>query len=298
MGARPWHAFEGRKSISGISINSTNPAAPIAIQRWALNGAALAAQGIALSGTIGFRLTGSLTGISSGGVVIWAVAGGTVSGTDGVASAPTTLSAAGKFTTVRLTVSLSSLFQAGREMEFLKFFGYRIGTDVVPVMDPYGAMVSGDELVPPDEAGGLPPFEEISDDLGVDLDIQTDMQKSFILAKGMRNLSLAICRRLSTPRGALALVGDDPDYGLDLRGMLNQDLTQAELQALGGEIDEELRKDERIHSADVLVTFTLATSTLTVEINLETVAGPHRLVLGVSERTLEVINEGLDQGAQ
>jgi hypothetical protein len=140
--------------------------------------------------------------------------------------------------------------------------------------------------------GGLPPTDPAAADaeLGVDLDVMTDLPPSFTLARGFKNLANAIVRRLSTPKGALAKFGDDPDYGLGLMGWLNASRTTAEVQALGGEIEEQVTADERIQSAEVTVEFSHETSTLSVDLALTTAAGPFRLVLAASQRTVEVIN--------
>lgn len=134
-----------------------------------------------------------------------------------------------------------------------------------------------------------------SSELGVDFDVLDDMRSSFVLCGGYRNLGNAIARRLSTPSGALAAVGDDPDYGYDLRGLLGEDLTDSEIQALGARIQQEVMKDERVQAAEVNVTYSLANYSLAVEINLETATGPFRLVLGIGEASVDVIDEGLQQ---
>lgn len=62
----------------------------------------------------------------------------------------------------------------------------------------------------------------------------------------------ATLRRLITARGTLP---DDPDYGLDVRGMLNRGFPMQKLRDLSGQIRSEITKDDRIADAVVNVTF-------------------------------------------
>lgn len=134
-------------------------------------------------------------------------------------------------------------------------------------------------------------------ELGVDLDVVSDLNPSFILCSGFRNLGNAIARRLSTPPGALALIGDDPDYGYDLRGQLNAEMSQEEIGRIGTDIETEVMKDDRVQSASVVATYTWAAYDLAVEIDILTKSGPFRLILGVSAVTVDVLNEGIERSA-
>lgn len=66
----------------------------------------------------------------------------------------------------------------------------------------------------------------------------------------------ASIRRLTTPRGALI---DDPDYGLDIRTILNRAASQRDLRALSGALQGEIQKDDRVALADVRLTVDLRT---------------------------------------
>jgi len=66
-------------------------------------------------------------------------------------------------------------------------------------------------------------------------------------------ISMALLRRVDCPRGQMP---DDRDYGIDLRGMLNRGITQADLAAIGGKVRSEWAKDDRVSSATVVVTQT------------------------------------------
>lgn len=62
----------------------------------------------------------------------------------------------------------------------------------------------------------------------------------------------AIARRFQTPRGTLL---DDPDYGFDLRGRLHVGLTQQQLRSLQSACIGEAKKDERVETVSVLLSF-------------------------------------------
>jgi hypothetical protein len=130
-------------------------------------------------------------------------------------------------------------------------------------------------------------------EFGVDLDVLTDLPPSFALASGWRNLGNAIARRLSTPAGALARIGDDPDYGFDLRGLLNADVSVQDVAILGPRIEHEVEKDDRVLQAAVASVFTWQEYSLAVSIDVLTASGPFRLILGVGQLSVDVINERL-----
>jgi hypothetical protein len=212
----------------------------------------------------------------------------------GVASAEYVAPASGVRATPRLEIDLATLYAGGRLVEYLKLFAYAPGGGAPPHIDGYTLVVSGD----PEPA--LPmadlPEEEMPDPLGTDIDVLTDLRPSFVLASGLTNLGQAIARRLCTPAGALAAIGDDPDYGFDIRELLNDDLTEREISALGPRLESEVRKEERILGAEVAFLYSFASYQLAVDFNLDTQEGPFRLVLGITDRSVEVINAGLSTG--
>ena len=104
---------------------------------------------------------------------------------------------------------------------------------------------------------------------------------------GITVLANALYRRVSSPRGCLAIY--DPNYGYDLAANLNEDIaTAADVARIGADMDAEFRKDARVYASQTVVTFTpnaggpglgaLQTSTLVTP-----ASGPaFKLVLGVS----------------
>ena len=100
---------------------------------------------------------------------------------------------------------------------------------------------------------------------GTDLSCVTDLTEDLaeVDPNSVQGIAEALIRRLITPRGALP---DDPDYGYDLRGLLNRGTTLAELRNASGQARSEVRKDDRVRDADVAASFTLGNSTLNVTI--------------------------------
>jgi len=122
-------------------------------------------------------------------------------------------------------------------------------------------------------------------DFGTDFSALPDL--SFVLQSGQANLAEAIARRLMTPRGGLFY---DPTYGMDLRGYLNEALTDATRYEIETLVAAECEQDERVLAATATVVEGAPNSrTIQVSIELETAAGPFRLILAVSAVAVEVL---------
>lgn len=135
-------------------------------------------------------------------------------------------------------------------------------------------------------------------DLGVDIACINEIPSSFSLAKGYTNLAMALLRRLQTPRGFLAeAFDDDPEYGYDLLERLNDELTEAELGGIDGEVEAELRKDERVEDITTSFVFSRADNAAELTIDVHTADGPFRLILKISDLTTTILNEGLPSAA-
>jgi phage baseplate assembly protein W len=88
-------------------------------------------------------------------------------------------------------------------------------------------------------------------DYGTDLDFADDLDSLGRNVEGFELLGQALWRRLRTPQGQLI---DDPDYGLDIAGMLSQPIAQAEQLTLPSRIRGEVLKDPRVESVAVTLT--------------------------------------------
>ena len=122
-------------------------------------------------------------------------------------------------------------------------------------------------------------------DFGTDLDLLTDLTINMRTISGRPALGQALARRLQTPRGRLL---KHPNYGFDLAGRINDDLTQAEIAAIASDVEAECLKDERVLACSVSSVF--AASTLTVVITVTDAAGPFALVLAVSAVNVTLVS--------
>lgn len=119
---------------------------------------------------------------------------------------------------------------------------------------------------------------------GTDLDCSTDLTPDMRLVdpSSRKAIAQAIIRRLSTPRGGLPM---SPEYGLDVRGMLNTGLLARDLAGIAGRVRLEIVQDDRIDTADVRGEYSHETSTLDLTIWVTPVdrsLGAFSLVVAVS----------------
>lgn len=117
------------------------------------------------------------------------------------------------------------------------------------------------------------------------IDVQVSDAKTLI---GQR-----IARRLTTPRGALGLIGDDGDFGWDVRQLFNGQVSPSFRQTAAQQIAAEVLKDEQVESCEVSVDFVASTGSLTIQLTLTTSAGPFILTALVSALDVSLIFEGL-----
>jgi hypothetical protein len=123
-----------------------------------------------------------------------------------------------------------------------------------------------------------------------DIDVVDDLPPTFRLAYGPKVLANYIARELITPEGFLALNFEgDPAYGIDVRGRLNGAWSVRELSSLAAAVEGKIKRHERVQAAKVDVSHSLATSTLTVGIEVETAAGPFKFVLAVTDVSVELL---------
>lgn len=122
-------------------------------------------------------------------------------------------------------------------------------------------------------------------DYGTTLSCVTDLDAMGRTVSGLTALAEALVRRITTPRGRLLT---DPNYGYDIQGELNDDVTPAQAAQIGSNIDQEFLKDQRVFSSVTTTTLqedgTLDTSTV-----VQTGSGPFTLVLSVSQVTVSIL---------
>lgn len=118
-----------------------------------------------------------------------------------------------------------------------------------------------------------------------------DSMRTGHLVTGPLLVAQAAYRRLITPRGMLQGGQDEANYGFDILTQLGTAVTPNTVAALPGMIQSELLKDERIQTADVVVTAATNGPAVTFNINIQaqTAAGPFTLVLSVNDVTVALL---------
>lgn len=120
MPARPQLSLETSQDAGAATVTSTNPLAPSLISCWAIARDVMPRN----LGTIGARMAGNAAFTASNTMFIQLVVGGGPTDYVGNMSAYYHVLASGLFSTQRLEVDVSDLFD-GRDMEFIKFFAYK-----------------------------------------------------------------------------------------------------------------------------------------------------------------------------
>lgn len=105
---------------------------------------------------------------------------------------------------------------------------------------------------------------------GSDISGAYDVDPNAREVNGLTTLALAqaLVRRLDCPRGALP---DDGDYGIDLRSYCNRGVTANDLRSLGGQIKNELQKDDRVDTVVVRLAPSSTGTTMRVEVAVQPV---------------------------
>ena len=133
-------------------------------------------------------------------------------------------------------------------------------------------------------------------DFGKDTSCTTGLRTGRLVT-GPRLVAEATFRRVTTRRGMLRGGREERSYGVDLREYVGTTADRATAAALEGIVRAEVEQDERLLRAEVSVTSARVgpATHLAVTIAGYTAAGPFRLVLGVSEVTVDLL--GLTVGS-
>lgn len=137
---------------------------------------------------------------------------------------------------------------------------------------------------PTSNLGNMP--VNLGDPRGTDVGVFPVMGGGFGLISGRRVVLEAVLKRLSTARGMLWA---HPDYGLDLRSYIGEQVTDATLAQLRNDVQSEVEKDERVLGAESSVTWNAAASTLYIEMTLYDSNGPFSLTLQVTQLSVDLI---------
>jgi hypothetical protein len=122
-------------------------------------------------------------------------------------------------------------------------------------------------------------------DYGTTLSCTFDLDPMGQTVSGLTALSQALVRRITTPRGRLLT---DPNYGYDISGELNDDVTTQQVGAIASNVDQEYLKDQRVFASSTTVTLR-ADGSLDVSSQVQSALGPFSLVLNVSAVTVGII---------
>jgi phage baseplate assembly protein W len=126
-------------------------------------------------------------------------------------------------------------------------------------------------------------------DFGTSVSCVFDLEATGQLITGYQVLSEALARRITTPRGRLL---DDPNYGYDITGEVDDDVSAADVAEIAANMDAELEKDERVISSVTTATFVATTGILTTSTQILSGEGPFTLDLAVSAVTVQILNIG------
>jgi hypothetical protein len=117
---------------------------------------------------------------------------------------------------------------------------------------------------------------------GRDLVCVTDLTPTLEETDPTTTQSLAqdIYHRITTERGSLV---DDPDFGEDVRGYLSSATTPRELFAIGGRLEAEILKDDRVRSVTVDVQGNTSELNITISVTPDDpTLEPFRMILAVT----------------
>jgi len=129
----------------------------------------------------------------------------------------------------------------------------------------------------------------MSTDYGQDVSTNPDLDPLFGWISGSAAVGQAVARRLQTPRGALVSA---PNYGYDVRGLLNASIGPSDTITIAAEIVSEVEKDERVLGATATVTFDAARMTLSISLSIELATGPFPLVLAIDRVSVSIVTGG------
>lgn len=114
-----------------------------------------------------------------------------------------------------------------------------------------------------------------------------DLDPVFGLVSGRTALVQALARRITTERGTLAWIGDDPEYGDDVRASLGDDIETRQSFVVATRVERELLRDERVRGARVAAS--IASGRLVINAQVSDAAGPFRFTLAVTAVSVETL---------
>lgn len=95
-----------------------------------------------------------------------------------------------------------------------------------------------------------------------------------------------IARRWQTPRGALAIINDDPDFGWDITQYVNAKITASTISTAQQQLLAEALKDEQVASGTVEFSPGPSQGEFVVTGRFQSAAGPFTLTMNVDQLTV------------
>ena len=117
-------------------------------------------------------------------------------------------------------------------------------------------------------------------DWGYDISCFQDQDAAQTIVSGYNLLGQSLARRLQTPQGTL--IGT-PDYGYDLLGEADDDVTLGDVARIGQNIDAEFLKDPRVTGSSTQVS-SLA-GTIAIASTIQTVYDPMTVTIWLTRST-------------
>jgi hypothetical protein len=133
----------------------------------------------------------------------------------------------------------------------------------------------------------------VSVDYGTDVQALDDLNDPEILVSGDLNLAYALARRLMTPAGAMAEIGDSAPYdSIDIRDWFGKRFALVDRTAIDDlqqQCRQVLAQDARVQGGSVDVVATFNAGTLTVSVQGLGGSGPFAFVLQTSGVTAALL---------
>jgi phage baseplate assembly protein W len=107
---------------------------------------------------------------------------------------------------------------------------------------------------------------------GTDLSCVLDCTNDFAEVSGPLVVVQSVARSFITPRGSVL---DSPDFGTDVRALLNHGTPQHDLRMMQSRLRSEAMADERVENAEVKLTLSALGSEVTIDTRL-TLRDPQR----------------------
>ena len=123
-------------------------------------------------------------------------------------------------------------------------------------------------------------------DYGSDVSAFPDLDPTFTIIDGTQVVAQAIAARWSMPQGCCE---DDEDAGFYAVMLLNRPMNTADAFRAAQRLETEARKDERVYSCPVRLTWNTATRAMTAVADVDCMYGTFQLVTSIDKVSLKLL---------